>query len=369
MEIEGGRYAGDKEGILELDAMEGQIAVCNPSVCPNYVEGKGWPILVRSRMRADNNYGEASVLNLGYLATPTSVVNYKTLIEPFNNDSKFGIEDGRVTKNGDVYQIVSVGWDGENARLLHHTTDLNNIEYNGVISAPFTYAEAIDIAGKDSYYGRIWSKFDPNRIVQDKDAALYFFQDGGVGLIHRWDPAMQLSVASSISDFKNRDYWAEELRNAENRTILDVTDKELKIGLGGPPVPILDKDGNLRHIGTYHSVKKIEKEDCLTYCYSGSFFEFDPTTKTIISRLIDPLFIPRDDDILQETHENRMIIKEVAFPTAKIQDRENPEVLCVYLGKGDKKIGYRAISRDWLMRELSNPHNQLGLERVIAEAA
>jgi predicted GH43/DUF377 family glycosyl hydrolase len=359
----------DNKGLLVLPDPDS----CNPSVVPNYIDGKGWPILVRVRQKANNSYGEASIVKAGYLFNPTTVVDYHTLIGADESHSKMGREDARIVEFEGRYYITSVGWDGKNARvILDSTDDLRNVQNHGVISCQIPLLEAIEMMGDERYKTYYKTRFRDAKesdleglLLQDKDAALEFLPDGRYGLWHRWEPGVQFSVADSLEDFSKNDYWENQLRRIGEVTQIWPLEGQRKVGLGGPPINI---DG--KRIGTLHYLEANESEREDVYTYYGSFFMFDPTKVRVTSVLKDALFVPKSEDAtLVENHKDKKIIKKVEFPSAMIRDRNNEDILWVYYGLGDKLTGWRTTSAKWLIDELEHDHNKLHIERDSIELA
>ncbi|MFA5060728.1 MAG: hypothetical protein WC494_00220 [Candidatus Pacearchaeota archaeon] len=358
----------DKEGILLLpDRTQNEIAVCNASVCPTYIPNKGYPVLTRVRLKADNGYGECSIIKRGFLITPTKMSeDYKVFLSPDDNYSKYGREDARIVQKGGEYYITSIAFDGENTRVMLDTSgDLEEVTPRGVI-CDIPLERAVEIAGKNSYYGRFWKRNlrdspleRKTQLLGIKDVALEFLPDGKVGIFYRMEPNMQFSVADDISDFFRRDYWENEIENLMDRTIMTREKGETKIGLGGPPITI-----NGEKIGTYHKVTYERQGNLDVYYYSGSFFSFDPQKRQITARLRNPLLTPKRDDALVEVDQRNRLrtIKLVSFPMGMIVNPQNLNELYIYYGGGDEREAWRTTQIPWLVNELKTPFNS---EKVV----
>jgi len=352
------------QGILLLpDRNLNEIGVCNSSICPYYFKEKGYPILSRVRSKANNHYGEISLIRRSYLETPTRVSKEsKVLIRPDKEYSKYGREDARIVKNNGIYYITSIAFDGENTRVILDTSrDLEEITNEGIIGE-ILLEKAVSIVGNQSYYGKLWEQQlegstleRKTQLLGIKDVALEFLPDDKVGLWYRIEPHMQFSVADSISDFFREDYWENEIKSIMDRTIITREKDEIKIGLGGPPIKI-----NGKNIGTYHKVTYDRQGNIDIYYYFGSFFEFDPNNKKIISRLRNPLLIPEKKDSLVEVNTQNKIktIKLVSFPMGMIVNPENPNELYVYYGGGDREQSWRTTQIPCLVKELSDSFNK-----------
>jgi predicted GH43/DUF377 family glycosyl hydrolase len=353
----------DRGGVLLFpDGYSNEIAVFNSSICPNYLKGKGYPILSRVRIM-NKPHREFSLIKRGYLETPTKMSeDSKVLMRPDEKYSKLGREDARIVKKDSDYYITSIAFDGENTRVILDTSsDLEKITHQGVMG-DILLEKAMSIVGSQSYYGRLWSqqlqesKLErKTKLIGIKDVALEFLPDNKIGLWYRIEPNMQFSVADSISDFFRKDYWENEIENLMDRTIMTKEKDEIKIGLGGPPIEV---NGN--RVGTYHKVTHDKQGDIDIYYYFGSFFEFDSYSRKITSRLRNPLLVPEKEDALVETDERNRIktVKLISFPMGMIVDPENLNELYVYYGGGDRKEVWRTTQVPWLSQELSNDFNR-----------
>lgn len=353
----------DREGILLLpDRTQNELAVCNASVCPIHIPDRGYPVLTRVRLKADNGYGECSIIKRGFLLSPTEMSkDYKVFLSPDNKYSRYGREDARIVQYKGEYYITSIAFDGENTRVMFDmSSDLETTTLQGIICET-PLERAIEIVGENSYYGKHWksrlkeSKLErKTQILGIKDVALEFLPTGKVGIWYRMEPNMQFSVARDLSDFFRKDYWENEIENLMDRTIMTREKGEIKIGLGGPPIEI---DG--RKIGTYHKVTYERQGELDVYYYSGSFFSFDPKKRKIAARLRDPLLTPKRDDALVEVSgENKLkTIKLVSFPMGTIVNPQNPKEAYIYYGGGDEREAWRTTQIPWLVKELEAPFN------------
>jgi predicted GH43/DUF377 family glycosyl hydrolase len=359
----------DKKIILLTPSQE-EIAVCNPAALNNH-------FVYRARLKANNGYGEKSVLKYQRQAKPDRLQGSpRTILSPETEYEKDGIEDARLSKleNGDYgLTYVAFNEDAENggAKIALATTeDFKSIKKHGIIGPEIRYKEAIALAGgPDSYYGEKLSRQlreiqkthkDLNPFVMDKDASLTYNPNSKeYVLFHRVDPGIQIAKAKSIQDFQDQDFWRHQFKTLEANTILYPGTRSSsenwaseKVGLGGTPRQI--GSTLLCHI---HGVEANISDKKETYTYKGTFAELDRKTYKIISILRTPLLIPHKDEyVFREKAEEKQIEKYVDFPT-EIVARGNS--LWNYSGIGDQVIQARSTNLKWLLKELSHPHNQI----------
>jgi beta-1,2-mannobiose phosphorylase / 1,2-beta-oligomannan phosphorylase len=355
----------DEEGVLlEPYSERGEIAVLNPSLYQNS-NGGPWPFTYRVR-RNDELGNEFSTIDYALLKSPTELDHEsKTLLVPEYDYESKGCEDGRLTRNGD-YILTYIAYDGLNAVPAMATTkDFSKVEKHGMLGPNISIEEAIELVD-DIRYRKLWVNELRHRIVEkenkrysgeimlyNKDASMHFNESNKKWtMIYRLEPNMQKATSENLDDFKDKNFWREQIRELEKNTILksDVQWSGEKIGLGSPPIEV-----NGRLISLFHGVEKLGNY----LVYRGGFLEFDEDYN-VISKLRDPLFNPHPKrDVLYEQNKDGIMCagKAVNFPTALLQSPVNSETLWTYSGLGDKKIGYRSTDLSWLFGELSSDHN------------
>lgn len=354
----------DLEGILLLpDESYGEIAVCNPATLDSH-------FIYRVRSRDDNRYGEKSCVKHQRLISPLQLGgSHREILTPEYGWEKDGIEDPRISKNG-LYYIVYTAFnedelDGGARIALATTEDFGNIRKRGIIGPQIRLEEAVSLVGRDSHYGDYFQRklnamregnSLANPFVMDKDATIVYSPEGKPILLHRIARSIQATPFDSILDLKKGDFWRDCFRNLEKQTILypgrknsDAGWASEKLGLGGTPRVI-----GGRIIGHIHGVEKKEEKGLMEYTYKSTFAEFNPETYKIISIIRDPLLHPRPDFTLVEENGKYITRKFVNFATEIHQ--EGSSVYSIS-GLGDKGIGYRTTSLQWLFRNLSHPHN------------
>lgn len=348
-------YHNDEEGILLRPGI-GEIGVLNPSI---FQEGRKFPAHFVYRVRRVDSLGEYSTIDYSQLLSPKKLSDeHRILIKPEYDWECRGCEDPRMTRIGDEYYIVYTAFDGLNVRIALATTkDFKTVKKQGIIGPKMPLREAIGLVGNEEQK-RLWqeelkAKESASKgkeiFLYDKDAALHF--NGKYYLVHRLGKHIHIAITDDIEELKKDAFWRNWVATRfDEDTIFKPTEKweEVKIGHGG----ILD-DG----IGLYHGVSSSPKNNG-RLVYSGSFYKFDDHFN-IISRLRDPLFVPRGE-------ENRFSSageddKDVIFPTTGARDSDplNEDVRWIYFGVGDSRIGYRSVSWKWVKAELEKKHNLL----------
>jgi len=147
----------DEEGILlNPDPSMGEIAVLNPALYRTAEEGP-WPFLYRTR-RQNPEGREYSTIDFRLLETPRRLSSsFHTLIYPEHDFEAYGVEDPRITQNGQ-FHITYIAYDGINARpALATTKDFRTLEKHGPIMPNITLEEAIDLVG-DRSYQKLWGR-------------------------------------------------------------------------------------------------------------------------------------------------------------------------------------------------------------------
>jgi predicted GH43/DUF377 family glycosyl hydrolase len=358
--------------LLKPNLEKGIIGYCNMDVSDTQTS-YGYPATIRKISKANNPYGQISEVIGTHLLTPTTLNGEHRVIAGANNDfAKCGTEDARIKQgpDGNLY-IIGIAFDGQDPRMVAYITspDFKNIQYLGIVGPQISQERAIDIVGPKTLLGKIIQKEHQsskrkNALLQDKDASL-FFNNRDIGLFGRkagcinyhpireeknksaTTPLTHYQITDSIKELQRPDYWENELENLRKRTIMTPEENWGKIGLGSAP--------GQDNIGTCHRTFKRVIGDVECWIYQGSFFEFDPINKKVISRLRSALFTPTPEDIFTEYSDRKLkIMKYVSFPMGKIN---HGNTKFVYIGNADNRTQFRSTSGEWLKRELRDPHN------------
>jgi len=208
---------------------------------------------------------------------------------------QWGIEDPRITRIGDEYYVVYVGFSAFGPLVsLAKTKDFYHWEHAGVLQPP-----------------------------EDKDAALFPTTfEGRWALIHRPVPAMAgLGNHMWLSFSLDLHYWgdARVLLAARRGGHWDAN----KIGLGPPP--LLTKDGWLL---CYHGVRDTASGSI--YRLGLALLDRDDPSK-VLARSNDWVFGPR------ESYEQSGDVPGVVFPCGWIL-RDDGDTLHLYYGAADSVV-------------------------------
>lgn len=359
----------DKKSILLLpNKSQGEKAVCNPAVWENH-------FIYRVRIRAYNDYKEKSIVKYRELITPYQLSEKSiTILEPEFEYEKDGIEDARVSKNGQ-YNIIYTAFNEDKkdggAKVALATLDdfkkPNEIIKHGIIGPQIRLREGIQFAGgPNSYYGAIFDRelrasSEANPFIMDKDATIVYAKSGQQIFLHRIGDSIQATPFNSIEELQTKEFWRETFGKLEQQTILHpgkIWAPE-KVGLGGTPIAVQDEEGNKRIIGHIHGVEKKESENLVEYTYKSTFVEFDPETYHIKAIVRDPILLPDSKYIFEEKNGKTTIKKYINFATGITTDLKNDSVVS-YSGVGDYGIRLRTNElKDWLLKELAHKYNKI----------
>jgi len=359
------------KSLITPNRKEGQSATFNPSIWPEIIPGRGYPILTRSQKDLEKSQTGTSETILGYLTSPTELSSFqKIILSTRTPHATEGHEDTRIHKYKGTYYLTSIAFDGKNTRVVEHKTKNleGKLEYQGVIGPQILLERAVEIVGKHTHYGRVWERHLSSsklkrsiQLLSIKDASKIYIPDGPKnykpGLIIRATPHIQLIIAENENDFLRNEFWEHAIENIKENTILTKERSQAKIGIGSPPIKV-----NGKYIGTYHIVEKEEQGQITIYKYYGSFYEFNPKTKKIVSRIKDPLFHPTNEYALVEQNEKGLVehIKFIDFPSGIIPDIRNDD-LYTYIGHGDKLTDVYVTSIKWVCDQLNKQYNRQNL--------
>jgi predicted GH43/DUF377 family glycosyl hydrolase len=286
---------------------------------------------------------------IGYCQIKDDKVIYradKPILTPEYTYESKGIEDPRITFFEGKYYMFYTAYDGQSALVAYATSlDLNTWEKHGVISSQMSYDRAEDIFRNnklDKRYGIFerWYRFLMGDKVKlwGKDAALFPKRiNGKMAMIHRILPGIQICYFDKFTDLNNK-YWEKYLANLDDYIILDPQEKFESAYVGGGSVPIETDEGWLL---IYHGVD-IEKN--LRIYQAGAVLLDKKNPKKIIGRLPYPLFSP------ETGWEKQGVVNNVVFPTGAIVKND---VLSIYYGAADKRIGVKTLKLSELLKELT----------------
>jgi predicted GH43/DUF377 family glycosyl hydrolase len=231
-------------------------------------------------------------------------------------EEQWGVEDPRITRIGDEYYVVYVGYSAFGPLVsLAKTRDFVNWERCGVLQPP-----------------------------EDKDAALFPTTfDGRWALIHRPVPNMPgLGTHMWLSYSPDLTYWGEAqvLIAAQRGSHWDAN----KIGLGPPPM--LTKDGWLV---CYHAVRTTASGSI--YRVGLAMLDLDDPS-TVIARSNEWIFGPR------ESYEQMGDVPGVVFPCGWIL-RDDGDTVHVYYGGADTVVCVAEASLSQMLQHIRDHSDPL----------
>lgn len=315
-------------------------SVFNPGILQ---EGQNVHVIYRAM-----NKDHISCLGYAKLGGPIKVIERwpRPFMCPEYKYEKYGIEDARITKIGDIVYLVYVVHDGKNALVAcAYGRDLFNLKRVGIISPRFSYDTAAKFFNarklKDKYFFfKSYYKDHISRSVKlwDKDA--FFFPEkikGKLALIHRILPDIQIIYCNKLSQLKNQDFWKKYLSQLDKYVILENKHHFEARNVGGGAPPIKTKFGWLL---IYHGVEP-DNRGRVYHAGAALLSEKDPTK--IIARLPRPLFSP------DKKWEKQGSVYNVVFPTGTAQFGDK---LYIYYGAADSKIAVVSVKLSSLFKEL-----------------
>lgn len=170
--------------------------------------------------------------------------------------------------------------------------------------------------------------------IGNKDAVIFNLADGGVALMHRIHPNMQVAVFDSLDAMWDADttYWDDHLANLETHTILAPSPGASSVGAGAPPVPT--SAGLLLF---FH-----ERRDDGSYTVNVALL--DPATARVLARLPEPLLWP------ELPWERAGDVDNVVF----VQGAHRREDGTIYLtyGAADRCVGAATVPEAQLLEAL-----------------
>ncbi|MGZ6545874.1 MAG: glycoside hydrolase family 130 protein [Actinomycetota bacterium] len=170
--------------------------------------------------------------------------------------------------------------------------------------------------------------------IGNKDAVIFNLADGGVALMHRIHPNMQVAVFDSLDAMWDADttYWDDHLANLETHTILAPSPGASSVGAGAPPIPT--SAGLLLF---FH-----ERRDDGSYTVNVALL--DPATARVLARLPEPLLWP------ELPWERAGDVQNVVF----VQGAHRREDGTIYLtyGAADRCVGAATVPEAQLLEAL-----------------
>lgn len=267
------------------------------------------------------------------------------ILKPEYLYERMGMEDPRITFLEGKYYLLYTAFDGLNALIAYATsTDLIHWTKKGLISPQISYDEAEDIfkesgvSEKYTFFEQYYRYENGDKVhLWEKDAMLFPKKiNGKFALIHRVLPGIQICYFDDFEQLTQK-FWRDYFVNLNSFIIIDPKLNHESSYIGGGAVPIETEKGWLL---IYHSVE--EHKSNKIYRTSVALLDLKNPQK-VIGQLPYPLFSP------EEIWEKRGEVNNVVFPTATSIDGD---VLSIYYGAADNKVGVRTVSFSSLLKEL-----------------
>jgi len=271
------------------------------------------------------------------------------LLSPEFDYESHGMEDSRIVKIEDLYYLTYTAYDGVNALgALATSTDLVNFKKRGIIVPQIEYKEFDVLADTNDVLEEKYYRYNQHNTIAEKegtkillwDKDIIFFPrkiNGKFCFLHRIKPEIQLVVGIESLDDLTEEFWRNYLRNFKKNILFTPNqDHEISyVGGGCPPI-----ETELGWLIIYHGVHGSTS----SYIYSACAALFDIDNPHIeIARLPYPLFKP------DESWELKGEVNNVCFPTGTVVF---DDILYIYYGAADERIGCASMSLSNLLKEL-----------------
>jgi beta-1,2-mannobiose phosphorylase / 1,2-beta-oligomannan phosphorylase len=231
-----------------------------------------------------------------------------------HSEAEYGVEDPRIVNINGKYYMTYVGVSKHNgvSSYLAESKDLKKWDKLGII-----FREQ----NKDAVL--FPEKIDGEYVAFNRPEAFYEF--------HR--PSIWISYSPDLK------YWGRDTNVILPRS--KSWDSE-RVGAGPPPIKT-DKGWLL----IYHGVG--EKEGNIVYSVGAALLDLKHPKRIIARTPKKESLISPKEEYENELYEN----KKVIFPTGIVPDLDKKNLL-IYYGAGDRKIGVKKISLDYILNSLVN---------------
>lgn len=295
----------------------------------------------------DGNYSSIGHCTLkdGLIAENRSEI---PVIYPQFEYEKQGVEDPRIVKIDDLYYLTYTANDGINAMgALATSKDLVHWEKRGLITPQYSYEEFKHLAESRGELNEKYYRFNRKYIVPEIEGKKILVWDKNVILfprkingkfyfLHRIKPDIQIISVQDLSELTHNFWENIFLQFTDHILISPIYEHEISyVGGGCPPIET-DYGWLLLYHGVHDSVNGY------VYCACAALLELNHPEKEI-ARLPYALFKPELDWELHGT------VNNICFPTGAIV---RGDILYIYYGAADKKIGCASVSLSELLKEL-----------------
>lgn len=270
------------------------------------------------------------------------------LIPEFEYESH-GIEDPRIVKIEDLYYLTYTAYDGINALgALATSKDLIHFDKKGIIVPHITYEEFDDLTETKNTIDEKYYRYNQHNHIVEKeglkmllwDKSLIFFPrkiNGKFCFLHRIKPEIQIVTGVESLEDLTKEFWRDYLINFKDHIFFSPKhDHEISyVGGGCPPI-----ETELGWLIIYHGVHVSINGYVYSACAALLELE-DPQIE--IARLPYPLFQP------EEGWELKGEVNNVCYPTGAVVF---DDILYIYYGAADERIGCASMSLSELLKEL-----------------
>lgn len=274
----------------------------------------------------------------------------KPLIVPSLAYEAQGIEDPRIVKIDGLYHLTYTAYDKVNAMgALAVSHDLIHWDKKGRITPEMGYEQFQFLAQcsgeiNEKYlhhfeFYRLSAASGAEVFLWDKDV-LFFPRriKGKLMYFHRVRPGMQIVAVDDISEL-NLKFWEHYCLEFAKHIVIDPVYPHEVSFLGGGCPPIETPEGWLV---IYHGVQ--DSPQGYIYHACAALLDLNDPLR-VISRLKYPLFSPELD------WEVNGYVKNVVFPTGTALFGD---ILYIYYGAADERIGVASVQLSALLSELKN---------------
>lgn len=294
--------------------------------------------------------GNYSSIGHAVFSSPTQIEfrNDRPLITPSFDYETHGVEDPRIVHFEGSYLLSYTAYDGLNASGAYATsTDLIHFEKKGLIVPRISYGEFSRLAGSKNALHEKYVRFNTHdgslesthqkKLVWDKNVVFFPRRiNGKICFLHRIKPEIQIVAVDSLEEL-TPDFWQNYVLHLFHHIVLRPKFKHEVSYIGGGCPPIETSAGWLL---IYHGV--YDTIPGYIYCACACLLDIDNPQKEI-ARLPYPLFKP------EEEWEKRGMVNNVCFPSGAIVENN---ILYIYYGAADDKIGCVSLPLDALLQEL-----------------
>lgn len=336
-----------KEGIIiqKTHLLFENEGVLNPAVIK-----EGNEVHLFYRAVSNGNYS-----SIGYcqLSGPLSIVkrNEEPILFSEYDYESHGVEDPRIVKIDAVYYLTYTAFDGVNALgALALSEDLVHWEKKGLIVPQISYEEFDILTDDTNSISEKYFRYNNHEGIVEKegkkvllwDKNVIFFPrriNGFLFFFHRIKPDIQIVISVKNFEELTPEFWKNYLVHLKDYIVLvpKFEHESSYVGGGCPPI-----ETGYGWLIIYHGVQDTIKGFIYSAC--AALFDLKNPMKEI-ARLPYPLFKP------ELVWELKGEVNNVCFPTGAALFGD---ILYIYYGAADERIGCASVHLPELLNELMN---------------